>query len=168
MKRNTLSSTIFLNRGSQSKNSNISNITSKSNGPKIISTEILPTNFAHRCGKNRWILGKKLKKSFNRCAQNVQKKELQFCIDCFLSNYFGLNFHKILGLRETAMKFKNSIVQNLDSNDFQINIHTTEIPLFNCTQKPFQSNIVASCKKHIFSPPKNSCSICFWINWLKH
>lgn len=159
-------------RSPQSSNTSLkllTNLNPTPNHPQIISNKLLPKNFVRRCGKNRWIIGKNLSGTINRCAHHILINDLKFCLDCFLINYLGPDFNKDSELRNTAIQFKNSIFQNINFNDLNYFIPGTKIPLFDCCMKTVFPNIVASCKRHIFTPPQYSaCSNCFWINWLKH
>lgn len=140
--------------------------------PKVVSTEILPKNFINRCDEKKWVFSKKVAKvssveeTIQRCVSHVSEKPFKFCIHCFFENYLGSNFYNDLESRRVARKFKNS--QFVFYEDQEFLIEGTEIPLYDLHEKTINENVIASCKKHIFSPPQKPCDTCFWINYLKH
>lgn len=110
-------------------------------------------------------------KEIKSCIIHSTNKPLQFCIDCFLSNYLGPEFEQDSGLAQSAKNFKNTFFPSFDNDDsnFDFFIDGTELPLFDTLIEIKYLEQVFSCKKHIFSPPREKpCDSCFWINWLKH
>ena len=138
--------------------------------PKIACIERLPNNFISRHNKTNWVFKSvpeisQLKKKIHQCIKHILAKPSKFCIDCFVKNYFDYDYNSFEST-EITKKFKNSNFLNFEKHEFLI--YGTEVPLFDSYEKKSYSDVVLSCKKHIFSSPQNPCDTCFWINYLRH
>lgn len=108
-------------------------------------------------------------KRIKSCVLHSIDQPSKFCIDCFLTNFFGTEFNQDSELKNSAIQFKNASFPSFDKSNFDFFINGTEIPLFSSTDEIKYVNQLFSCNNHVFSPPRNKpCESCFWTNWIKH
>lgn len=108
-----------------------------------------------------------LNKKTKSCNLHKSIKPLNFCVDCFFANYFSSEFQTNVEHQNFVSKFKEASFPSFEHPEFDYYINGTNVPLFNNSNKNLE--IVYSCKKHIYSPPRDKpCSDCFWINYSYH